>query len=296
MAEKRKAGLFRYLKEAFLFRWNLLFFGGAAAAAMLSGHGDIALPLVAAGELAYLAGLTSLPRFQAAIDARAHAETRGLVRPAATPEEARERLTDLLLQLDPKSSTRFQNLHSRCHQMRFLAQGASGSTTSSSDADALRIPALDRLLWVFLRLLFAQQALANFLSSTNAQEIESTLKALETRQADAQKRGDERILRSVADSIRTARLRLENYQKAQSNADFVAVEIDRIEGKIKAITEMAVGHQDPDYISNQVDAVAEGMGQTEAAIRELNHITGLTDDMAGTPSILEADLAEVLKT
>ena len=33
MAEPKKAGLFRYLKEAFLFRWNLLLLGGAGAAA-----------------------------------------------------------------------------------------------------------------------------------------------------------------------------------------------------------------------------------------------------------------------
>ena len=83
MAEPKKAGLFRYLKEAFAVRWNLLVFGGAAAAAVLSGHADIALPLVAAAEITYLAGLTSLPRFQAAIDARAHAEQRGLPGPAA---------------------------------------------------------------------------------------------------------------------------------------------------------------------------------------------------------------------
>ena len=62
MAEKRRAGLFRYLTEAFKFRWNLLFLGGATAGALLSGHGDILLPLVGAAELTYLAGLTSLPR------------------------------------------------------------------------------------------------------------------------------------------------------------------------------------------------------------------------------------------
>ena len=38
-----------------MYRWNLLFLGGAAAAAVISGHPDVALPLVAAGEIAYLA-------------------------------------------------------------------------------------------------------------------------------------------------------------------------------------------------------------------------------------------------
>ena len=38
---KKKAGWFRYVKEAFTYRWNLLLFGGAAAAALLSPSPDI---------------------------------------------------------------------------------------------------------------------------------------------------------------------------------------------------------------------------------------------------------------
>ena len=50
-----------YLKEAFFFRWNLLFFLGAAAGAALTPVASVLLPLVAAGELTYLAGLVSVP-------------------------------------------------------------------------------------------------------------------------------------------------------------------------------------------------------------------------------------------
>ena len=62
-----------YLKEAFLFRWNLLLFLGGTAAAALTPLAPVLLPLVAAGELTYLAGLVSIPRFRAAIDAKRHA-------------------------------------------------------------------------------------------------------------------------------------------------------------------------------------------------------------------------------
>src|SRR5881409_3194254 len=72
------AGMPDYLREAFLFRWNLLFFlGGATAAALLPLYG-VLLPLVAAGELTYLTGLVSVPRFRAAIDAKVHAAGRAL--------------------------------------------------------------------------------------------------------------------------------------------------------------------------------------------------------------------------
>src|ERR1700704_563343 len=82
------AGMPDYLKEAFLFRWNLLFFLGGVAAAALTPLAGVVMPLVAAGELAYLSGLVSVPRFRAAIDAKAHAAGQaggGATGPAAPP-------------------------------------------------------------------------------------------------------------------------------------------------------------------------------------------------------------------
>src|SRR5206468_8053611 len=79
----RTAGMPDYLKEAFLFRWNLLLFLGGTAAAALTPIAGVLLPLVAAGELTYLTGLVSVPRFRAAIDARTHAAGRGAAAPVA---------------------------------------------------------------------------------------------------------------------------------------------------------------------------------------------------------------------
>src|SRR5688572_29256245 len=81
MAES-SSGLAAYLREAFLFRWNLLLFGGGVAAALLTPIPEVVLPLLAAGELTYLAGLISMPKFRAAIDAKVHA---GGQAPVAVP-------------------------------------------------------------------------------------------------------------------------------------------------------------------------------------------------------------------
>src|SRR5690349_24520820 len=67
------AGMSDYLKEAFLFRWNLLLFLGGTAAAVMTPLAPVLLPLVAAGEITYLTGLVSIPRFRAAVDAKRHA-------------------------------------------------------------------------------------------------------------------------------------------------------------------------------------------------------------------------------
>ncbi len=292
---RKKAGWFRYLKEAFTYRWNLLLFGGAAAAALLSPSPDVVLPLVLAGELAYLGGLTTLPRFQAAIDARARAEERGLTTGSAPPRQDKQRkLTDILGSLEAERRNRFLRVRARCVEMQRIANAVRGDTRDESGAAAeLRTPALDRLLWVFLRLLLSQQALGRFLRAADGETIKKQLDDLIARQRAAEAKQDERILRSLVDSVATATLRLDNYEKARSNAEFVAVELDRIENKIQALTEMAISHQDPNELSIQVDAVAEGMSQTEETIRELQAITGLGNDNYEAPSIMAVDVTEV---
>ncbi len=293
----KKAGWFRYVKEAFLFKWHLLALGGAAVAAVISGYPDIALPLVAAGEVAYLAGLTTLPKYQKAIDMKAHHEGKSerlLGDGDGKSISKKAKLGAMLGGLSHQSRVRFQRLRSRCLEMQRIAKGVTGqSSTTKSTADDLRTPALDKLLWVFLRLLYSQQALSRFLEATDEAEIKKRIASLQARRATAEEKAQDRILRSIEDSIHTENLRLENYQKAEGNSDFVAVELDRIEGKIQAITEMAVSHQDAEYISSQVDAVADSMAVTEEAIHDLHDITGLSDEIEGPPEILGADMEMV---
>ncbi len=281
------AGLLHYLKEAFLFRWNLLFFLGGAAAAAISPLPDVLLPLTCAAELAYLGGLASIPRFRAAIDAKAHAARSSASGAAGPPLPA---LSELLRGLEPAARQRFDRLRARCLDMQRLARGVTGQTSDPSRTDEIRTPALDRLLWAFLRILCSQQALQRFLAASDEPELQRNLADLKARQVQAKQRGDERIGRSLADSIATGELRLDNYRKAVSNEEFVGVELDRIEGKIQALAETAVSHQDPDLISSQVDSVAASMAHTEEAIREINQITGLNEQLSEAPSILNADL------
>jgi hypothetical protein len=297
MIEKKKdrpqgAGLLDYLKEAFLYRWNLLFFLGGTAAAAISPAPDVFVPLVAAGELFYLVGLTAVPRFRAAIDAKVHSQRKGPLVTEPSPAETQRAFGDLLAGLAQPKRERFLRLRDRCIYMQRIARGVRGRSRpeAGEGADDIRGPALDRLLWVFLRLLYAQQAIERFLATTDVNAMQKQLEDGRRHEESMKNGGDERILRSLRDSIATTELRLDNYRKAERNAEFLAVETERIEGKIQAIGEMAVSHQDPDFISSQVDSVTESMSHTEAAIRELNQITGLTDQIEGTPEILQADL------
>jgi hypothetical protein len=299
MAEPRRAGVIRYLKEAFLFRWNLLLLGGTGALALMSGHADVALPLVAAAELTYLAGLSTLSRFQRAIDVKAYGEARGPVpaQVSQTAASARDRIVEVLRTLAEDRRARFLRLRARCVEMTRIANAVRGETADASGASTeLRQPALDRLLWVFLKLLMSDQAIARFLQAADVAQIQHSIDDLAARVKKREaavaetERADDRILRSLNDSLATALLRRENFTKAQSNAEFVGAELDRLENKIQAVTEMAVSHSDPDEMSSRIDAIADGISQTEQTIRELQNITGMTA-VEEAPSILTADIA-----
>ena len=279
------AGLGEYVKRAFLYRWNLLAFVGATAAALLSPFPDALLPLIAAGELIYLTGLVSNVRFRQAIDAERHqAATQ---QTAATTQRS---LQDIVATFPFEARQRFEQLRSRCIEMRDIAHGVRGRQQPVGEDSNTQ--ALDRMLWVFLRLQTTQLYLQRFLEKANEIEIRNRIKEAEAR-LQSQNSPDERIKRSLEDSLLVQQQRLENREKAKQNLDYVRVELDRIEAKIQAITEAAVNRQDPDFLTSQIDSVSESMQSTEKAINELQQLTGIVEEMQTPPLILEADLGQV---
>jgi hypothetical protein len=280
------------VRHAFLYHWNLLLFLGGAGIAAISPWPDALLPIVGGLELAYLTGLVSMQRFRTAIDAKIAKQNRG--EEGRTSTAAQNSLQPLLENLPTASLRRFAQLRQRCFEMRDIASGVRGQMSDESDAaESIRTPALDRLLFLFLRLLVTQAGLERFLKSTNEAELARRLEEVTQRLAEARTAQDERLVRSLMDSMADAELRLENYRKSTKDAEFVAIELDRIETKIQALAEMGVSRQDPDYISHQVTAAAESMQHTEDTVNKLQHLTGLADQLAEPPAILEADLGPI---
>jgi len=285
-------GLRGYVKHAFLYPWNILFFLGGAALAAMSPHPDAFIPIIGGLELAYLTGLSSIPRFRTAIDAKMAAKARAGRASSGASNSSQQSLERILESLPAPALRRFLLLRQRCFEMRSIASGVRGQADTSPDsAESIRTPALDRLLYLFLRLLVSQNGLDRFLRSTSEKDLESKLADVRTRLEAAKASSDERVTNSLQDSVADAELRLENYRKAAKDAEFVAIELDRIETKIQALIEVGVSRQDPDYLSHQVTAAAESMQHTEAAVNELQHLTGLADQIEEPPAILESTIA-----
>jgi hypothetical protein len=264
---------------------------GGAVAAALSPFAGAALPILGGLELAYLTGLLSMPRFRTAIDAKLASAARDRSNARVVDPGAQQSLQRIIDSLPPLSLRRFVMLRQRCFEMRDIASGVQGRAAGAGDtSDSIRTPALDRLLFLFLKLLMSQDGLDRFLRSTSEKDLIARRDEVKARLAAAQAEKDDRAVNSLQDSLADAELRLENYRKSTKDAEFVGLELDRIETKIQALTEMAVSRQDPDALSHQVTAAAESMQHTEDAVNQLQHLTGLADQLAEPPAILEADL------
>jgi len=278
----------KYIKAAFANRWNLLAMFAGVGVALVSGVPDIVLPLVLAGEAAYLGLLGTHPKFQKYVDAQAAASER-----KHKSQSSQQALQQILQLLPPQALARFERLRAQCLDLRQIAADITHSRTVEAGAplDSLQLAGLDRLLWIFLRLLFTEYSLSKFLDRTNPrlirQEISTTEQRLKAIAPDDASPHAQKMRHTLEDSLQTCKDRLANYEKAKANHELVQLEIDRLENKIKSLAELSVNRQEPDFISGQVDQVAGSMLETEKTMNELQFATGLAPIDEEIPELVQ---------
>jgi chemotaxis protein histidine kinase CheA len=270
-------GFGKYLKAAFVHHWNLLAFLGSAAFVSILGPIDFLLPLVLAGEITYVGLLAANPKFQKYVDAHEAKQNRLL-----GSEQTQQALQSITRSLSKPLLDRFESLRAQCVELRQIALALKhpGKTPAEMPLDELQLTGLDRLLWIHLRLLFTQMSLSRFLQKTNQAGIEADITRLEKRlhelpAADPTAIQGQRVRKALEDNLETSRTRLANLSKAQDNYELVKLEIDRLENKIRSLSEMAINRQEPEFITGQVDEVAHSMVETERTMNELKFATGL---------------------
>ncbi|MFM8413112.1 MAG: hypothetical protein ACKOCX_00130, partial [Planctomycetota bacterium] len=253
----------RYLKAAFTYHWNLLYVGAGAAVALISGRPDVVLPLVAAGEVLYLASMFTNDRFRAAVDAQDAKAKRALE--TADTRAAYDRIRS---QLPPHLLRRFDQLRAHCQKLTELAGSLRSPSAAGPDRGA--VESLERLLWGHLRMIWNAAKLSEFLDHTDDKSLRDRITELERRLASLPADAASVPLRTaVEDNLRTTRERLSNIEEARHKLDVVAAEIERLEAKIAALAEGAVARRDVSDIAQRVDEVAEGMRRTDETMRQL---------------------------
>ena len=91
-------------------------------------------------------------------------------------------------------------------------------------------------------------------NTPNIDEIRSRMDET-SKKLEAAKGGDERFVHSLQDNLAAQQLRFDNYGRAKQNAEFVRLELDRIEAKIQVLAESTVNQQDPNFLTSQIEGV-----------------------------------------
>jgi hypothetical protein len=257
--------------------------------AALSGQADVGVALVMAGETAYLGCVGTHPRFQNYIDVM---ENEGQRQTATKHSE--QALKNILRSLPERLLKRFSLLRGQCQVLREIATDLKQHKYDDADSslDSLQSAGLDRLLWVFLRLLFTQYSIERFLRNTSLENMQRKCQKLQGRLAKFTEKKlsmhQEKIRRTIEDNLKTTEGRIDNYQRAEANLQYVELELDRLENKIKSLAELAVNRQEPEYISDQIDQVAHSMMETEKTMYDLQYVTGLDEVHAEVPELMRA--------
>ena len=262
----RQATFVDYVKAAFFWRWNLLAAGAGVAFGLLSTVPGMILPLVAAAEITYLGLLSANERFRKAIDARV------TMPPPLPAADQTQLIAQIRAVLKPEAWQRFEYLRERCLTLSNLARQLRGPQAAQDSAVSdMQTGSLERMLWLHLKLLYSQDALQRFLRETNRNDLAQQISAAEKELAAAKAKDPEgKLAKSLDDKLQTLRQRLANYDQAEENRQFLAAEIDRIEQKVNAISEMSINSRDAGDITAQVDGIAAGVSATEEAIRKMD--------------------------
>jgi hypothetical protein len=272
-------GITAALKRAFLWHWHLLGLGTVAGFALLSGQLEIALPLIAAGELAYLGFLGLQPRFQNLL--------RGISTVKKKPTDDAARFQKLASFLSEEDLGRFQHLHTRCSALLDLRRSMD-SKDGDDGVENFRGESLDRMLWLFLKLLHQKSGLERFIATTKRSQIEFELKLAEEQLATSKQRDttaggvEGRLTSSINERITTIRERLQNFEKAGENLELVVAEIDKTEQQITHLCEVGMTARDSAGLSAQVDSISASIQTSEKTFAH-SSVESLFDDEAAPP-------------
>jgi len=210
---------------------------------------------------------------------------------AGDPAEAEaKRLEKLMEFLSDDDRTRFFSLRERCQMMTKLREKMEGEGAQASGDAGFRNQSLDRLLWLFLKLLHHEEALERFIGNTSGEVLEESLRETQAQIAGTEGiEGRERLAASLGEKLETIEGRLTNYREAEDNLELIRAELDKTEQKIAHICEVGMTSRDGSELSHQIKGIADGVSISESALSDLD-VGNIFDDQEG-PTFIGGEYA-----
>jgi hypothetical protein len=202
------------------------------------------------------------------------------------------KLNRILTALDNEDRSRYERLKDLCLELRHIADRIKGTIKTELEVISdVQVNSINRLLWMYLKLLYSKNALESYFKAINVDEIEARIKLAKERleamgMEDNDSEADAKRRESLMDTLKTSRKRLENYRISTDNYDFIGLELERLYAKITSLAEMGINQQDPNLITNEISVVSSSIEKAERTMDELDFITGFSLQDEEPPDLL----------
>lgn len=263
--------MWRYLRAAFLVGVDIPGLGklpvNALAAAGMGILGFVEPSIWLAGigiEVAVVSTLAFHPRFQKLVEAQSgerflednHAKRAALI--AVLPEELRARLRSL-----ENTSTRILSI--------YKTLGIEPELTSGTESS------LEKLQWIYLKLLIARTHLTQELGSESEKSLESRIQQIQQASGDAPPESSTALQRSQEATLAILRRRLENLQNRDRILRENESDLSRIEAQVELMRENAAIEGKPASVETEIElasdlASPDLYGSQSSLVRELDAV------------------------
>jgi len=218
-----------------------------------------------AGEVLYLSMMASNKNYQKVVQGSMMGDQKVMW----TEKQAR-----ILKGLDGPSHQRYDRLVENCSGILKIT-GSDTSDPDSAEKD-LRISGLNRLIWMFLKLLSSRLSVNAIIARTKEEELEREIRELSekvTAEPDSSP-----LHRSLKGTLDIQERRMENLRKAKESIKVIDAELDRIEKQVTLLKEEASVNSDPELVSVRLDGVMDSLSGTNRWMSEQSEIFGFLEE------------------
>ncbi|MCP4217853.1 MAG: hypothetical protein GY765_24640 [bacterium] len=265
----KKPTFFGYLKAAFNNKVPITGVGGVPINKMLVGT---AVLLGAWNPPFWLLGLVGESIY---LGLMAHNKNfRGLIRGEQLlklREAWEEKQARILKTFDSASHERYDRLVDSCASILDLPSSAPRDPLKD-----LRLTGLNKLIWMFLKLLGSRIRITGILTETSKDELQKDITVI-SEKIDME-RDNSRLFRSLKSTKDIGERRLENFVKAEKNLKVVEAELERIEKQVSLLKEEASISSNPGTLSVRLDNVMDSLSDTNRWMSEQTELFGFLEE------------------
>jgi hypothetical protein len=193
-----------------------------------------------------------------------------------------EKQIQLLQTLDGPSRDRYQRLWNNCSGILKITGGDMPDPEALSKD--LRVSGLNKLLWMFIKLLSSRLRIEAIISRTSTEELESEIEGISRKMA-AQPESSP-LRRSLQGTLDIQKRRLDNLLRAAESLEVVKAELDRIEKQVALLKEEASVSSDPELVSVRLDGVMDSLSGTSQWMSEQDQVFGSLEESAVPDQLL----------